>query len=83
MELLGEVSLFGNGLVRGNLGGRLFGRGFLNRGLLSAGASAGTSSAGSSAGASSAAVSSTAFGSSLQQGHLGREAKIFFAHATI
>lgn len=29
MKLLGEVSLFGNGLVRGNLGGRLFGRGFL------------------------------------------------------
>lgn len=34
MESLGEVGLFGNGLVRGNLGGRLFGRGFLNRGLL-------------------------------------------------
>ena len=34
MESLGEVSLFGNGLVRGNLGGRLFSRGFLNRGLL-------------------------------------------------
>ena len=29
MKLLGEVGLFGNGLVRGNLGGRLFGRGFL------------------------------------------------------
>ena len=30
MKLLGEVGLFGNGLVRGNLGSR----GFLNRGLL-------------------------------------------------
>ena len=29
MKLLGEVSLFGNGLIRGNLGGRLFGRGLL------------------------------------------------------
>ena len=29
MKLLGEVGLFGNGLVRGNLGGGLFGRGFL------------------------------------------------------
>lgn len=29
MKLLGEVSLFGNGLVRGNLGGRLFSRGLL------------------------------------------------------
>ena len=74
MKLLGEVGLFGNGLVRGNLGSR----GFLNRGLL-----CGSFGGNFLCGCAAAAVSSTAFGSSLQQGHLGREAKIFFAHATI